>query len=86
MLDAKLYGEIGKEFARHKIEDEVEDILLELAEAIEDREKPGEVQVVKRKAGHGMLSAEGVCEEDGGVLIKSLDVSGKKFVIEDYIL
>lgn len=91
MLNEELYEELEGEFTRCRIGEEVEDVLLKMAEALEDTGITGREISVKEQAGHGRLTACGVCEEgeDGeapSVYIKTLSVNGKEFQIQDYIL
>lgn len=91
MLNEELYEELEQEFTKCRIGEEVEDVLLELAEALGDVGIMGKEISVKEQAGHGKLVAYGVCQEgeEGeapSVYIKTLTVNGKEFEIEDYIL
>jgi len=91
MLNQELYEELGHEFTKCRIDGEVEDVLLELAESLADRGIVGREISVKEQMGHAKLAAYGVCEEgeDGeapGVFIKTLVVNGKEFEIGDYLL
>lgn len=91
MMNEELYEELEREFTRCRIDEEVEDILLELAEALSDMGVTGKEISVKEQVGHGKLVAYGICEkeEDGeepSVYIKTLVINGKEFEIEDYIL
>ncbi len=91
MLNEELYKELEQEFTRCRIGQEVEDVLLEMAEALGDMGITGREISVKEQAGHSRLAACGVCEEgeDGeapSVYIKTLSVNGKEFQIQDYIL
>lgn len=91
MLNEELYEELEHEFTRCRIDEEVEDVLLELAEALADMGITGREISVKEQAGHARLVVYGTCEEgmDGeepGVYIKTLVINGKEFEIEDYFL
>lgn len=91
MLNQELYEELEREFARCHVGGEVEDILLELAEALADTGVTGKEISVKEQGGRTKLTARGICEpgEDGeepSVYIKTLAVNGKEFEIEDYLL
>lgn len=91
MLNEELYEELEHEFTRCRIEEEVEDILLELAEALADMGITDREISVKEQVGHAKVVAYGICEpgEDGeepGVFIKTLVINGKEFEVEDYFL
>lgn len=91
MLNEELYEELEHEFTKCRIDEEVEDVLLELAEALADTGITGREISVKEQAGHARLVAWGVCEEgeDGeepAVFIRTLAINGKEFEIEDYLL
>ena len=74
MLNEELYEQLEREFTRCRIGEEVEDILLELAEALGDRlEARG-------------ICEEGEEGEAPSVYIRTLTVNGKEFEIEDYLL
>ncbi len=91
MLNEELYEELEHEFTKCRIDEEVEDVLLELAEALADTGITGREISVKEQAGHARLVAWGVCEEgeDGeepAVFIRTLAINGREFEIEDYLL
>ncbi|MCI8886766.1 MAG: U-box domain-containing protein 56 [Hungatella sp.] len=91
MMNEELYEELEQEFTRCRIEEEVEDVLLELAEALLDLGITGREVSVKEQAGHGKLTACGICEEgeegeEPAVLIRTLTINDKEFEIEDYFL
>ena len=91
MLNEELYEQLEREFTRCRIGEEVEDILLELAEALGDMGVMGKEISVKEQAGRGRLEARGICEEGAegeapSVYIRTLTVNGKEFEIEDYLL
>ena len=91
MLNEELYEELEHEFTKCRVDEEVEDVLLELAEALADMGIVGREVSVREQVGHAKIVAYGVCEEgeDGeepGVFIKTVVVNGKEFEIEDYLL
>ena len=73
MLNEELYEQLEREFTRCRIGEEVEDILLELAEALGDMGVRG-------------ICEEGEEGEAPSVYIRTLTVNGKEFEIEDYLL
>ncbi|MCI8663163.1 MAG: U-box domain-containing protein 56 [Hungatella sp.] len=91
MLNEELYEELEHEFMKCRVDEDVDDVLMELAEAIQDLGIIGREVSVKEQAGHGKLEAYGICEEgeDGeepSVYMKTLLINGKEFEIEDYLL
>ena len=86
MLNEELYETLEQEFEKNKIEDAVEDILLELAELLADQETPEKKLTCHSKAGKAKLYACGRCEEDGSVYIETLRVNDHEYVIDDYFL
>ena len=91
MLNEELYEELEQEFMKCRVDEDVDDVLMELAEAIQDLGIIGREVSVKEQAGHGKLEAYGICEEgeDGeepSVYMKTLLINGKEFEIEDYLL
>lgn len=91
MLNEELYEELEHVFTRCRVDMEVEDVLLELAEAMADTGITGREISVREQVGHAEIAAYGICEENGdgeepAVFIRTLTVSGKEFEIEDYLL
>ena len=91
MLNEELYEELEHEFTRCRVDEEVEDVLLELAESMADMGIVGREMSVREQVGPAKMTAYGICEEgeDGeepAVLIKTLVINGKEFEIEDYLL
>lgn len=86
MLNEELYETLEQEFEKNKIEDAVEDILLEMAELLADQETTGKKLTCQSKAGKAKLRACGRCEEDGGVYIETLTINDHEYVIDDYFL
>ena len=91
MLNKELCGKLEQEFALCRIGEEVEDVLLELAELLADTGVTGQEASVKQQVGRNRLTARGTCEKGGegeepAVFIRTLTVNGKEFLIEDYLL
>ena len=74
MLNEELYETLEQEFEKNKIEDAVEDILLELAELLADQETTGKKLTCQSKAGKAKL------------YIETLRVNDHEYVIDDYFL
>lgn len=86
MLNETLYEMLEQEFEKNKIEDAVEDILLDMAELLADQEATGTKLTCQAKAGRAKLKVCGRCEEDGGVYIETFSINGKDYEIDDYFL
>lgn len=91
-MDEELYELLETEFLEYRIDGEVEDVLLELAEALADMNIVGKEIVYEETMGHVKLEVCGICEadeeepEEVSVYIKTLKIAGKEFEIEDYLL
>lgn len=91
-MNEVLYEKLEVEFAKYRIEDEVEDVLLEMAEALAEKQVLNQEVTVRLKWGHMKLEACGICEKDGedpddvSVYIKTLTVGTKVLPVEDYFL
>lgn len=91
-MNEVLYEKLEVEFAKHRIEDEVEDVLLEMAEALSEKQVLNQEIKASLKLGHLKLEACGICEKDGedpddvSVYIKTLTVGTRVFPVEDYFL
>ena len=87
MLDKKLYTELERELEKCRIEDAVEDVLLSLSEALEDKGAVGKEQTYQETQGSTKLQITGIYEgEEGGVYIRTFSINGNEFAIEDYLL
>ena len=91
MLNKELYEKLAQEFTLCRVGEEVEDVLLELAELLADTGVTGEEVSVKQQVGRTRLTVRGICEEGGedeepAVFIRTLTVNGKEFQIDDYLL
>lgn len=92
MMNETLYELLEAEFTKHRIEEEVEDVLLDLAEMLAETNTLGKEVTCSEKIGRTKLEAAGICEadeedpEEVSVYIKTLNIGGKKFEIEDYFL
>lgn len=92
MMNEELYEKIEHAFLQYRIEEEVEDVLLELAELIADR-GPSEKEVcIKEKYGKAVIEVCGICsageedEEEPSVLIRRIKIGTQEFEIDDYLL
>lgn len=91
-MNEELYEQLETEFLKYHIEDEVEDVLLELAEALADTGVIGRETTYKETLGRTEVEICGICEtdEDDGdeveVLVKWIKIGKKEFEIDDYLL
>lgn len=89
-MNEELYELLEEEFLKQHINEEVEDVLLALAETLADMNVLGQEISCREKAGRTQLEACGICEEDEdgeiSVFLKTLTIGEKEFEIEDYLL
>lgn len=89
-MNEELYELLEEELLKHRIDEEVEDILLALAETLVDQNVFDQEISCREKAGKTWLEVSGICEEneDGevSVFIRTLTIGEKEFEIEDYLL
>ncbi len=89
MLNKEIYQALEAEFERNRIGEDVEEILLELAEALSEREILDKEIQLTESYGKTQINVTGICSEEEGeisVFIKQVRVGKKEFVIEDYLL
>lgn len=89
MLNQDIYDLLEKEFEKNGIEEDVEEILLDMAEALADQGIMDKEVRLKESYGKTPVEVTGICsveEEEETVLIKTLKIGKKEFVIEDYFL
>lgn len=89
-MNEKIYEALEKLFRKHRIEEEVEDVLLEIAETIQDQGIMGKEVVHKEKYGKTAVETCAVCtadeEEEVNVFIKWIRIGNTQIEIEDYFL
>ena len=89
MMNEELYEALEKEFEKCRMEEEVEDVLLDLAELMADKGIMDKEVICKESYGRTVVEGCGICSEEDGelsVLIQWINVGKKKFEIEDYFL
>lgn len=89
MINEELYETLEQEFERNHVEEDVEDVLLDLAENIADQGIMDKEVIFKESYGKTGVEGCGVCAEEDGeisVLIKWIRVEKKEFEINDYFL
>ncbi|WP_349948810.1 U-box domain-containing protein 56 [Lacrimispora sp. BS-2] len=89
MFDQDIYEELEIEFERNNIMEDVDEVLLDLAEAIADRGIMDKELILTESYGKVQIQVTGVCSEEEGeanVLIKQVRIGKKEFEINDYFL
>ena len=89
MMNEELYETLEHEFERNHVDEDVEDVLLDLAENVADQGIMDKEVIFKESYGKTSVEGCGVCAEEDGeisVLIKWIRVGKKEFKIDDYFL
>ena len=89
MMNEELYEKLEQELEKNHVEEDVEDVLLDLAENIAERGIMDKEVIFKQSYGRTEVHGCGVCAEEAGetsVLIKWIRVGKKEFEIDDYFL
>ena len=89
MMNEELYEKLEQELEKNHVEEDVEDVLLDLAEKIAERGIMDKEVIFKQSYGRTEVHGCGVCAEEDGetsVLIKWIRVGKKEFEIDDYFL
>lgn len=92
MLNKELYLQLEREFEHCHMEEEVEDVLLELAEILADKGVMGKEVCHQEKYGRTLVEACAVCSpdeeepEEVNVLVRWIKIGKKEFEINDYLL
>ncbi len=89
MFDQDIYEALEMEFERNHIMEDVEEVLLDFAEAMADRGIMDKELVLSESYEETPILVTGICSEEEGevnVLIKQVQVGKKEFVINDYFL
>lgn len=91
-MDKKTYKELERMLAHHKLHDDVDDVLLEMAETLADENVVGEKMVVTAKFGKVKIEACGICtpnEDDPeltDVYVEWIQIGTERIEIADYIM
>lgn len=89
MMNEKLYETLEQEFLMNRVDEDVEDVLLDLAESIADKGIMDKEVVCKESYGKTVVEGCGICTEEAeetNVLIKWIKIGKKEFEIGDYFL
>ncbi len=89
MLDQDIYEALEIELDRNHIREDVDEVLLDLAEALADRGIMDKELVLTESYGKTQIQVTGVCSEEEGevnILMKQVRIGKKEFEINDYFL
>ncbi|EXG85741.1 hypothetical protein [Lacrimispora sp.] len=89
MLDQDIYEALEMELERNHIREDVDEVLLDLAEALADRGIMDKELVLTESYGKTQIQVTGICSEEDGevnILMKQVRIGKKEFEINDYFL
>ncbi|SEU24638.1 hypothetical protein SAMN05443270_3839 [Lacrimispora sphenoides] len=89
MLDQDIYEALEMELERNYIREDVDEVLLDLAEALADRGIMDKELVLTESYGKTQIQVTGICSEEEGevnILMKQVRIGKKEFEINDYFL
>lgn len=89
MMNEEIYEALEQEFSRNRVDEEVEDVLLYLAEGLAEKGVLDKETSFSENYGRVKITAVGICtEEEGEVNVRILTVlvGKKEFEIDDYFL
>ncbi|ADL03921.1 hypothetical protein [Lacrimispora saccharolytica] len=89
MFDQDTYEALEMEFEKNHILEDVEEVLLDFAEALADKGLMDKELVLTESYGKIPIQVSGICSEEEGdvnVLIKRLRIGKREFEIDDYFL
>ncbi|MEY8356343.1 U-box domain-containing protein 56 [Lachnospiraceae bacterium 54-53] len=89
MFNKDTYEAMEAEFEKNHVEEDVEEVLLDLAEALADRRIMDKEINLTESYGKTQVFVSGICSEEDGevnVFIKRVRMGKKEFEIEDYFL
>lgn len=89
MLDQDIYEALEMELERNHIREDVDEVLLDLAEALADRGIMDKELVLTESYGKTQIQVTGICSEEEGevnILMKQVRIGKKDFEINDYFL
>ncbi|WP_313343181.1 U-box domain-containing protein 56 [Lacrimispora sp.] len=89
MFNQDIYDLLEAEFEKNHIEEDVEEVLLDLSEALADKGIMDKEVTLKESYGKTDIETVGICSEEEDevtVLIKRVKIGNKEFEIEDYFL
>jgi hypothetical protein len=89
MFNQEIYDLLEAEFEKNHLEEDVEEVLLDLSEALADQGIMDKEVSLKESYGKTVVEAVGICSEEDEevvVLIKRVKIGKKEFEIEDYFL
>lgn len=89
MLDQDIYEALEMELERNHIREDVDEVLLDLAEALTDKGIMDKELVLTESYGKTQIQVTGICSEEEGevnILMKQVRIGKKEFEINDYFL
>ncbi|WP_313582843.1 U-box domain-containing protein 56 [Lacrimispora sp.] len=89
MLDQDIYEALEIELDRNHIREDVDEVLLDLAEVLADRGIMDKELVLTESYGKTQIQVTGICSEEDGevnILMKQVRIGKKEFEINDYFL
>ncbi|SET60350.1 hypothetical protein [Lacrimispora sphenoides] len=89
MLDQDIYEALEMELERNHIREDVDEVLLDLAEALADKGIMDKELVLTESYGKTQIQVTGICSEEEGevnILMKQVRIGKKEFEINDYFL
>ncbi|MDF2889552.1 MAG: hypothetical protein K0R23_3937 [Lacrimispora sp.] len=89
MFNEETYEELESEFEKNNIEEDVEEVLIDLAEALADKGILDKELNLTESYGKTQIYATGICSDEDGevsVLIKKIKIGKKEVEINDYFL
>jgi hypothetical protein len=89
MFNQDIYDLLEKEFEKNRIEEDVEEVLLDLAEALADKGIMDKEVSLKESYEKTPIEVTGICSDEEGeatVLIKKVKIGKIEIEIEDYFL
>ncbi len=89
MFDQDIYEALEMEFERSHITEDVDEVLLDLSEALADKGIMDKELVLTESYGKTQIWVSGICSQEEGevnVLIKKVRIGKKEFEINDYFL
>lgn len=89
MLNNEIYEALEMEFEKCRMEEDVEEVLMDLSEALADEGILDKEITSTETYGKTKIKAYGICSEEEGevtVFLNRIEVGKKEFVIEDYFL
>lgn len=91
-MNKEIYEQLAEAFEKYRIEEDVEDVLLELAEILADQGSSTGECCVADQYGKIKVEAYGTCTpdeedpEEASVYIRMIRIGIQEFAVEDYLI